>query len=301
MLAAKLNKRKLKNADSNAPNKRVMVDAPQGSVNSPDLGPSKRRNITQSVVEDPNLHYVEDDEDLPPLAEAMAKSALAKQVAGEWNSYQQEINKENRPVQNSNAIPPVYKKKFNDKNHQGQKVGWETQESASTEDRTNARKQNQEESEPSEDEGFQSDQASHKPERRIAQPRRTTGRSRPRAGSPEEVITPPRNIARRAANIEKPHRAARAQTVDEDEEEDIPPPTAAEVQDLARMVVSQMKRPRVQSRTPWSQHDEKHLIDLIAEHGTSWSLLDKLGHFDRETTEVGLKDKARNLRAAWEK
>ncbi|EHK97451.1 hypothetical protein M7I_6788 [Glarea lozoyensis 74030] len=317
------------------PSKRVMVDAPRGSVNSPELGSSKRRQIPQSVVEDLNLGDMEDDEDLPPLAEAMAKSAMAKQVTGEWNSYQQEINKENRPVQNNNVIPPVYKKKFNDKNHQGQKVGWETQELESTAPRGNASKQNQEESEPSEDEGFQSDRAAHEPERRVVQLRKTIGKSRARGSSPEEVIASASNNVRPAVQVGQSRRAAKAQTVneddeeddssrnsvrrqgnvkasrpaarpqtvdeDEDDEEDVPPPTVVEVQDLARMATSQSKRPRVQTRTPWSEHDEQHLIDLIAKHGTSWSLLYKLSHFDRETTDVGLKDKARNLRAAWEK
>ncbi|KAL8760789.1 MAG: hypothetical protein Q9184_003048 [Pyrenodesmia sp. 2 TL-2023] len=64
-----------------------------------------------------------------------------------------------------------------------------------------------------------------------------------------------------------------------------------------------MRPKRVQTRTPWSQEETERLLDLIAEHGLSWSLLKKMdrnhpnGQLFQTRDQVALKDKARNIKA----
>ena len=84
-------------------------------------------------------------------------------------------------------------------------------------------------------------------------------------------------------------------------EEDIPPDStqARAAAKVATAKVKAMKPPPVQTRKPWSPADEAHLIDLIENYGTSWAILLEHSNFEREETQVGLKDKARNLKVAY--
>ncbi|TGO20298.1 hypothetical protein BPAE_0313g00090 [Botrytis paeoniae] len=52
-----------------------------------------------------------------------------------------------------------------------------------------------------------------------------------------------------------------------------------------------------QTRTPWSDEDTQLLIDYIGDLGPWWSEIAKRGEFERDNiTQVGLKDKARNIK-----
>ncbi|KAF7854101.1 uncharacterized protein EAF02_011719 [Botrytis sinoallii] len=52
-----------------------------------------------------------------------------------------------------------------------------------------------------------------------------------------------------------------------------------------------------QTRTPWSDEDTQLLIDYIGDLGPWWSEIEKRGEFERDNiTQVGLKDKARNIK-----
>ena len=57
---------------------------------------------------------------------------------------------------------------------------------------------------------------------------------------------------------------------------------------------------QTQSRTQWSDEETNQLLSLIEEHGISWSLLmredNHTGRFLQHRGQVGLKDKARNMK-----
>lgn len=86
---------------------------------------------------------------------------------------------------------------------------------------------------------------------------------------------------------------------DENVNDNVPPSTQIIIAARHATYRAKVARPLpVRKRTPWSAADESHLIDLIENYKTSWALI--LGHasFDREETQVGIKDKARNLKVA---
>ena len=85
-----------------------------------------------------------------------------------------------------------------------------------------------------------------------------------------------------------------------DEEEEAPRPTATQVAAAARTTSSNVRRrgAQTQTRTPWSEADSELLIDLIGEIGCSWREIAAAGEgrFGVDRGQVGLKDKARNLK-----
>jgi hypothetical protein len=54
-----------------------------------------------------------------------------------------------------------------------------------------------------------------------------------------------------------------------------------------------------QKRVFWTGADEDHLVRLIEEYGTSWSVIAKLGGFQTNRDQVALKDKARNMKVSY--
>ncbi|KAL8987041.1 MAG: hypothetical protein Q9177_003720 [Variospora cf. flavescens] len=85
-----------------------------------------------------------------------------------------------------------------------------------------------------------------------------------------------------------------------------PPPSQAEMSQIinkrAKMKTASLRR-KVQVRTPWSEEETDRLLDLIADHGISWSYLKTMdedhaqGSLFRNRDQVALKDKARNMKA----
>lgn len=61
-----------------------------------------------------------------------------------------------------------------------------------------------------------------------------------------------------------------------------------------------LKMPQAQTRRPWSDEETDQLQELIKEYGISWSLLmqedSKSGNILQDRGQVGLKDKARNMK-----
>ena len=79
-------------------------------------------------------------------------------------------------------------------------------------------------------------------------------------------------------------------------------PYLERVRESARRTVATTRPRRVQSRSAYSQAEEERLIELIEEHGSSYSLLKQMDehHTDgpllMERTQVHLKDKAQELK-----
>ncbi|KAI9645258.1 hypothetical protein NHQ30_005993 [Ciborinia camelliae] len=77
-----------------------------------------------------------------------------------------------------------------------------------------------------------------------------------------------------------------------------PPISSTQTQAIARANVaiqaSKTSPKKPQSRETWSDADTDTLLRLIKIYGTGWSLIEKLGRFERKVSQVSLKDKARN-------
>jgi hypothetical protein len=86
--------------------------------------------------------------------------------------------------------------------------------------------------------------------------------------------------------------------------DDSNPPSALqlykEVNQAARSMTNALRPKLPQQRVPWSEEEIDRLIELIEEHGTSWSRLKKIdeksGHILANRDQVALKDKARNMK-----
>jgi hypothetical protein len=85
-----------------------------------------------------------------------------------------------------------------------------------------------------------------------------------------------------------------------------PTPTPSATQTVAaarqKSALQRQQNARTQSRTQWSDHDTELLVSMIEEVGCSWALIAKTAEFEdgkRNEDQVGLKDKARNLKVAY--
>ncbi|KAI9819253.1 MAG: hypothetical protein M1827_007409 [Pycnora praestabilis] len=75
------------------------------------------------------------------------------------------------------------------------------------------------------------------------------------------------------------------------------PINTQDVNDLAKRVVAARSKQKVQTRHPWSEEATNRFVEVIEEFGTSWSKIAKLGEpLFEGRDQVGLKDKARNLK-----
>lgn len=114
--------------------------------------------------------------------------------------------------------------------------------------------------------------------------------------------------ATRRPTINRPSSRRRDQTEeieesDEEIREERPVLSQARVfarEQKAAQVAREMARARKlpQKRVAWSLEDEERLIDLIEDYGCAWSVIEKQGGFQRNVDQVGLKDKARNMKTA---
>jgi hypothetical protein len=85
----------------------------------------------------------------------------------------------------------------------------------------------------------------------------------------------------------------------DDDASSVPPPSFQAVSIAARHAVMQTTERPIQKRTFWTGADEDRLVRLVEEHGTSWSVIAKLGGFQTFRDQVALKDKARNMKVAY--
>ncbi|TGO32206.1 hypothetical protein BHYA_0340g00040 [Botrytis hyacinthi] len=173
----------------------------------------------------------------------------------------------------------------------------------------------------SEDQGFEADKNVSKPKPRRSEEARTE------AGESSRAQIPPRKHISRSPILapendddepnqedleqETQHREElpRILQVPEDDEgsvqlpQDDPPGTVAHsfTQASAHLNVRAQAIKNgfsaTQTRTPWSDEDTQLLIDYIGDLGPWWSEIAKRGEFERDNiTQVGLKDKARNIK-----
>ena len=84
-----------------------------------------------------------------------------------------------------------------------------------------------------------------------------------------------------------------------------PPASQAEIYRLANSKAKErvaLRPKKTQTRNPWSEEEINRLLELIDDHGLSWSLLKKLDHLHKDgpvlqdRDQVALKDKARNIK-----
>lgn len=224
-----------------------------------------------------------------------------------------ESNKENLATGHHVHSPPnshqsPQKRHWTDRQENAQKVTWDSQESETAPNVIDANQLNearpdllnQDDSEDiSQDEGFQEDQrfpdfaarrnqlasVQSQGEAKNTNPERLRKRARivdTDAGRQENAITPVVNCHNRQNG---------------------PTPTPAEVYEevnaKAKSRVQVQAKP-IQSRTPWSHLETETLLDLIEEHGLSWSTLKVIDRTNKNALvnrdQVALKDKARNMK-----
>jgi hypothetical protein len=250
------------------------------------------------------------------LAIDMSKGRSAQRSTDEyldsWNAKLDVKNKENIPEKNT-----AKQKRFIDPQPNARALEWDEnfldgEPGPSEQPEPSGRKrphesEDDEESDQSDDQGFQAD-------RRPPDPRKREAASSKRArieseGEDEEAEVRRQNRVRAEAALQA---SARDQEADDDaaddevdddnddendDESQAPPATQAKA--IARIKTAIAKPERIQVRKPWSPRDEAHLEELIAEHGCKWSIIEKNGHFEREVNQGALKDKARNLKVAY--
>lgn len=262
--------------------------------------PSKQ-SLSQATTQYPDDYRpIVDDEDVESIP-STATRGLAL-----WNAHSSEQEKENRPT----SIRQVSKKpSLLDRQPGAHKVSWDdySQEVSADRKRNHPPQEESEDSNVSQDEGFQNDERIPNPTlREAAPPARHRARStdkrppkRVRVDSPEA-----KEYLRRERELmeELLQASAGPQSDEEDAEEDIPRPTFEEVKHIGqqnrarrRQALPSTQRP-TQKRIPWSKADEMELIDVIENHGTSWTLVQDIARLEVPRGQVQLKDKARNIK-----
>jgi hypothetical protein len=293
------------------------------AVSSPSRpGPSRTRATAPlEPSEQPRQASDDFDDDEEMVDEPEDRRALST-----WDAYHREVtNKENTPQ--SHRQKSIPRPRFIDEQPNARKAQWSSQDSAESQQnvagpskRKHAPGLHDDESD-SQDEGFQADRRDPDPKRRIVTPVALTGRyssTAPIKRSPkrarvqvderaDEVDEQAVQAAHRRQHSQpqprvRPSVSARPAPAEEIfhkyEDDDLPRPSATQVAASARVSTALARRRTAgtQSRTPWSEADTEHLIDLITEIGTSWSEIHKAGEFEVERDQVALKDKARNLK-----
>ncbi|KAH8601669.1 hypothetical protein B0O99DRAFT_607132 [Bisporella sp. PMI_857] len=131
------------------------------------------------------------------------------------------------------------------------------------------------EEETSEDEGFQMDQEQHIPKERAR-------------------LTP-------SAQATAEQSASSSDTeLSETEDDDIGinPSQATQISRMRMQRARFQRNEPTRARIPWSESDQRRLIHYIGKYGCSWATIEQNGRFERTqgVNQVGLKDKARNLK-----
>ncbi|PBP28541.1 MYB DNA-binding domain protein [Diplocarpon rosae] len=271
----------------------VVVNAKKGSMST-----QVSADSFQPTMHDANEDHINDRP--RPTAEYTAA----------WDQNSKEKDKENhRPI-----AKPVAKRRLIDPQPNAERISndWDISQedlvepSAPNHIRARAER---EESEASEDQGFQEDQRLPDPRRRIsALPTRRFSRVENDPSPPKKLrvncreASPPAELKGAVARQER-EEAARARTEvqdDDDDDDDVPPPTATELSAAARSAVARSAGPRVyRGRIPWSDDDSARLEEGIEEYGCSWALIHNSRKWDVDRGQVALKDRARNLKVQY--
>lgn len=154
-----------------------------------------------------------------------------------------------------------------------------------------------EDAEISEDEGFQEASDIVNPARRAQAPVINARAPIPVTHSPQ----PPPKRARVSYTQEQKisqQQASRADSrgVQDHDFGNAPRCTPQEACEEAKLITARRSKTKVQSRTPWSIEDTEHLVGLIGTYGSNWAGISTIGGFEREVDQVGLRDKARNIK-----
>ena len=230
------------------------------------------------------------------------------QYLASWNARRNEKNKENRPFLEKEK-PAAPKARFIDPQPNAKRHHWDYDDPSQPGPSSSRRPQQDEESEQSEDEGFEADKRIPNPGMRAKRPSPLPVRQPPpkRTRIPSQD-DPGEAIARRnrARAEEVLQSSARGQTEEEEEEDDeddnAPSFTQTRVSALAASQRAKTETIKTQKRIPWSDYDSDILLSLIEEHGCSWSYIQKHAEFSEERGEVGqvaLKDRARNMKVSF--
>ncbi|KAL8943378.1 MAG: hypothetical protein Q9216_001087 [Gyalolechia sp. 2 TL-2023] len=263
----------------------------------------------------------------PPVTEEEGHFATAKldlgsqvnQIIETRQILEAESNKENLPLQEPSQIldsqpspqgrAQLKRRRFLDHQENAERMNWDTQESNPVSTRhsqqprfndTRAEKHGEEDDSTSEDQ-YQQDT------RQVPQPQRVGLAKR----NPQRGATP-RLSPKRARSSQNRQEATESGGVEESlhahSKNNDPIPSQVERYALVNERAKQQtavrpKKPQV--RTPWSEEETERFLELVEEHGLSWSRLkemDKLyadGPRLARRDQVALKDKARNIKLDW--
>jgi hypothetical protein len=236
-----------------------------------------------------------------------------------WNRHENDKNKENRPLPSGDGAQTI-KKRYIDRQPDARQLTWEDYDLQAGSASSSKRKRPQEsEEEESQDEGFEEDKRYPNSARKINNsavrqraPIRKASPKRSRASLEEDAPEAERRNRERAESIlQRSARGASEEDQDNgnnddgdddegDEGDDTDRPILTHIRIAAATASQRARQGRAQqpqTRLPWSERDNQHMIDLIEEHGCGWSNLSKIAEFERgEVGQVALKDKARNLK-----
>ncbi|RDW64255.1 hypothetical protein BP5796_10757 [Coleophoma crateriformis] len=237
-----------------------------------------------------------------------------EQYVASWDSVTREKNKENRPTAQELKETRGVKRRYVDPQPGAQKIQFDSQEETSPEPPRRKRVRLETEVSESEDEDavFQTDQRRPELPRRESTPIQREPSPEP---SPEPAPEPSPELDKRRSPKRKVtvngrgsgRRRQRQPSPDEDivsdnNDDDEPPPTFSSVAAIAKQegTRARARRPTMsQTRIPWSEHDSSLLVKLIGEYGSSWTQIEQRGGFEVSRGQVGLKDKARNMKVAY--
>jgi hypothetical protein len=226
-----------------------------------------------------------------------------------WNNYNRDMNKENRPIPDRTQASTGKRRMFDHQENTSYGPNYISVSSSH-------KRQRRDVSDDIQDAGFEYDPRIPNPDRRRTAPIPQAYSSPPEMVRGQhsgecEALTGRHNRER----IQTPSKSSNAATrdddwIEEDEDEDDDkdgvsdaprPPTYPEVNASARYaaVRSTQSTYRTQRRTPWSEADTNHLIELIGKHSTRWSIIQSEGTFEVKRDQVALKDKARNIKATY--
>jgi len=234
-----------------------------------------------------------DDEDELIMTDSVSHlKEIGRQVFSRQAKQQAESNKENIEFPMAQVEPQSgirQKRRFIDRQPNAQRVEFDnTQES-------DGNFQPSQIEDVSEDEGFQtSHQIVNVAARR---------RLKPSQEHPASQPTRPQGPARKRARIQETGPPGTLDVIPDRMNDEPSPSSLLEVYKVANSAAKERTnlQPRLpQIRRPWSDEETSQLLDLIEDHGISWSLLKKEdqegGGLLQDRDQVALKDKARNMK-----
>lgn len=296
------------------------------SLASSKAGPSKPQSSTRTSLEPPadlNEPRQQSDDGFIPDGDNQPESNTAGfSSTGPWLqlfiAHKNDVNKENIRQRSPTKKPSLMNPQANARRLEWDSDGDDGEPGPSNRAPVSNNKRTREEyNQPSEDEsGFQVDRRNIESRRQVAEPPAKRRSPPPRqlqrptrlsieidsgSESESEGSRIRRHNARNADAVlqDSARRSLEEQVEEIGEEDDIPPPTAREVKQLAEKVSKIAKGYRTQTRILWSLRDEEALKQAIVKYGPHYSVIEAEVAFERDVDQVALKDKARNMKVAY--